>query len=96
MDSPATNAPEATNAANAATKTFTKSVKGFTYIRDYEEITVELDGATQKVIIGDKLAFPMSDMMQLKQAESITFTEREPKTVNNVKYRRFTLDSINF
>ena len=79
-----------------ATKTFTKSVKGFTYIKDYACITVELDNATHKVIIGDKLNFPMSDMMQLKQAESITFTEREPKTVNGVVYRRFSLDSINF
>ena len=89
-------ATPATNVANATPKSFTKSVKGFTYIKDYAAITVDLDDTTQKVIIGDKLAFPMSDMMQLKQAESITFTERDTKIVNGVVYRRFSLESINF
>jgi len=89
-------ATPATNVANATSKTFTKAVKGFTYIKDYAVITVDLDNSTQRIIIGDKLSFPMADMFMLKQAESITFTEREPKTVNNVEYRRFSLDSINF
>jgi hypothetical protein len=82
--------------ADATPKSFTKSVKGFTYIKDYACITVELDGSTQKVIIGDKQNFGMSDMFQLKSAESITFVEKDPKTVNGVEYRRFSLESINF
>ena len=82
-------------AANAATS-FTKQVKGFTYVKDYACITVELDGKAEKIIIGDKMNFPMSDMFQLKSAESVSFTEREPKTVNGTTYRRFSLDSINF
>lgn len=89
-------ASNANNKAANAAKTFTKSVKGFTYIKDYAAITVDLEDSTQKIIIGDKLSFPMSDMMQLKQAESITFTERDTKTVNGITYRRFALDSINF
>lgn len=84
------------NVADATNVTFTKSVKGFTYIKDYAAITVELDGKTEKVLIGDKQNFGMQDMFQLKSAESITFTEREPKTVNGIEYRRFSLDSINF
>ena len=90
------NAQQSAPAANAANSTFTKTVKGFTYIKDYAAITVELDGKTEKVLIGEKQNFPMQDMFQLKTAESITFSEREPKTVNGVEYRRFSLDSINF
>lgn len=75
---------------------FRVPVKGFTYMRDYAAITVNIDDSVQKVIIGSKTDFPMTEMFQLKQAESVELEEREPKEVNGVKYRNFRLLSINF
>ena len=75
---------------------FTVNVLGFTYIKDYAFITIKVDDKPEKVIIGLKSEFPMRDMFALKDADSITLVEKEPKTSNNVTYRRFKLESINF
>lgn len=85
-----------TKSTVVANATFTKPVKGFTYVRDYAAITVDFDGKSEKIIIGSKAQFPISDMFQLKQAETITIREIEPRTVNEITYRRFVLESINF
>lgn len=79
-----------------APKSFTISVKGFTYKKDYAFLTVNIESTLQSVLIGTKEQFPMSEMFQLKQAESVTLTERDPRTVNGVEYRNFRLESINF
>ena len=81
--------------ANATNATFTKPVKGFTYVRDFAAITIELYGKLERVIIGSKDQFPMRDMFELKQAESVTIMEIDPRTVNGQTYRRFVLQSIN-
>lgn len=77
-------------------KLFKVSVKGFTYLRDYAALTVSIDNTIQKVIIGTKSDFPMTEMFTLKQAGSVELEERESKEVNGVKYRNFRLLSINF
>ena len=84
-----------TTAADAAKK-FTVSVKGFTYIKDFAFLTVTVDGNTERVILGSKSDFPMSDLFQMKQADSVDLTQREDKVVNGVTYKQFRLESINF
>ena len=84
-----------TSAANAAKK-FTVTVKGFTYIKEFAFLTVTVDGNTERVILGNKQDFPMSDLFQMKQADSVDLSEREPKEVNGQTYRQFRLESINF
>ena len=83
------------NTANAV-NSFTVSVKGFTYKKDYAFLTVMVDNTLQSVLIGTKDQFPMTEMFQLKNAESVLLTERDPRTVNGVEYRNFRLESINF
>lgn len=86
-----------TTVANAPNvKKYNLSVKGFTYIKDWAFLTVNLDGETHRILIGTKQAFPMSEMFQLKQADSVDLTERDPRTVNGVEYRNFRLEGINF
>lgn len=87
--------PTTTTAADAAKK-FTVSVKGFTYIKEFAFLTVTIDGNTERVILGSKSDFPMSDLFQMKQADSVDLTQREDKIVNGVTYKQFRLESINF
>ena len=82
--------------SNVANAPINKAVKGFTYIKDYAFITVDMDGKIERVLLGTKSDFPMSDLFQLKQADSVTLIEREPRTVNGVEYKQFRLESINF
>ena len=83
------NAPVANAPVNA-------NVQGFTYIRDYAALTAKIGDKLERIIIGTKQDFPMSEMFMLKQAESITVLELAPKTVNGTEYKRFALQSINF
>jgi len=84
-----------TPAANAAKK-FTVSVKGFTYIKEFAFLTVVIDGNTERVILGAKSDFPMSDLFQMKQADSVDLSQRDDKEINGVTYKQFRLESINF
>ncbi len=86
----------ATQNATVANAPITVSVKGFTYVKDYAALTADINGKLERVIIGEKSAYPMSEMFMLKQAESITILELAPKTVNGTEYKRFALQSINF
>jgi hypothetical protein len=84
-----------TTVANAP-KNYSVAVKGFTYIKDWAFLTVSIENTIQRILIGTKSDFPMSEMFQLKQADSVELTERDPRTVNGVTYRNFRLESINF
>jgi len=83
------------NAADAAKK-FTVSVKGFTYIKEFAFLTVTIEGNTERVILGGKSDFPMSDLFQMKHAYSVDLSQRDDKVVNGVTYKQFRLESINF
>jgi hypothetical protein len=72
------------------------TVQGFTYIRDYAALTAKIQDKLERIIIGNKTEYPMSEMFLLKQADSITVLELAPKTVNGIEYKRFALQSINF
>jgi hypothetical protein len=85
-----------TPTAPVANAPFNVSVKGFTYIKDYAALTIDISNKIERVIIGEKSAYPMSEMFMLKQADSITVLELAPKTVNGIEYKRFALQSINF
>ena len=79
-----------------ATAPINVQVTGFTYIKDLAFVTFKKDDKINRIIIGNKSDFPMSELFMLKQAESITITPREPKTVNGVEYQNYRLESINF
>ena len=86
----------ANSTAPVANAPLTTNVVGFTYIKDYAALTAKINDKLERIIIGSKSEYPMSEMFMLKQAESITVLELAPKTVNGTEYKRFALQSINF
>ena len=84
------------NPTNVANAPINVSVQGFTYVKDYAALTVKIADKIERVIIGEKSQYPMSEMFMLKQADSVTIVELAPKSVNGIEYKRFALQSINF
>jgi hypothetical protein len=74
---------------------FSVAIKGFTYIKDYAFVTVNINDETQRVILGTKQEFPMADLFSLKQSTGVDLIEWDDKTVNGNTYKQFRLESIN-
>ena len=74
---------------------FSVAIKGFTYIKDYAFVTVNINEETQRVILGTKQEFPMADLFSLKHSTGVDLVEWDDKTVNGVTYKNFRLESIN-
>lgn len=77
---------------------YTISITGFTYIKEYALIKgkVTENGESVGVIIGDKISFGMSDMFQLKQSNGIVAKYTKDKVVNGATYKQFQLEEILF
>jgi hypothetical protein len=91
-----TNVPA--NAGLTIGQIYEIKVTGFTYIQDYAIIkgrAVKNDEPVQ-VIIGDKLAFDMRSMFQLKEASGIEAKYTKDTEVKGVTYKRFQLEQILF
>ena len=92
----------ATNATNVATlqigTSYTMSITGFTYIKEYALIKGKesTTGEAMSVIIGDKLSFGMRDMFELKNSNGIRAIYRKDTVSNGVTYKQFQLEEILF
>jgi len=95
-----TTTSNATTAANAASfelnKEYSFSVKGFTYIKEWAFLVIDTFLGNQRIIIGSKSDFPMTEMFAMKQAASVAVTYKGVKNINGVDYHQFRLDCIEF
>lgn len=90
-----------TNAADAAktfeaNKEYSFSVKGFTYIREWAFIVISTFNGDQRILIGSKSDFPMTEMFAMKQATSVSVTFVGTKNLNGIDYNRFQLNCVEF
>lgn len=89
----------ATNVATLQIGTsYTMSITGFTYIKEYALIKGKesTTGEVMSVIIGDKLSFGMRDMFELKNSNGIRAIYRKDTVSNGVTYKQFQLEEILF
>lgn len=87
--------------ANAALKigeSYTMSITGFTYVKEYALIKGKesTTGESMSVIIGDKLSFGMRDMFELKNSNGIRAIYRKDTVSNGITYKQFQLEEILF
>lgn len=79
-------------------ESYTMSITGFTYIKEYALIKGKesTTGEAMSVIIGDKLSFGMRDMFELKNSNGIRAIYRKDTVSNGVTYKQFQLEEILF
>lgn len=87
---------ELTVPATKAPVELTVSVKGFTFLKDYSAIVCSINGLNEKIILGTKKDFPISELMLLKDSPSVNIKQMPSKIVDGVTYKRFSLVCINF
>ena len=77
---------------------YTISVTGFTYIKEWAAIKGKetSTGEAVTVILGDKLSFGMRDMFELKSSNGIIAKYTKDKIINGVTYKQFQLEEILF
>lgn len=94
MDTTATTA----NAALKIGESYTMSITGFTYVKEYALIKGKesTTGESMSVIIGDKLSFGMRDMFELKNSNGIRAIYRKDTVSNGITYKQFQLEEILF
>ena len=77
-------------------KTYSFSVKGFTYIKEWAFLVLDTFLGSQRIIIGNKADFPMTEMFAMKQASSVSVTYKGTKNINGEDYHQFRLECIEF
>ncbi len=94
----ATTATTANAASLKIGESYTMSITGFTYIKEYALIKGKesTTGEAMSVIIGDKLSFGMRDMFELKNSNGIRAIYRKDTVSNGVTYKQFQLEEILF
>lgn len=77
---------------------YTISVTGFTYIKEWAAIKGKevSTGEAVTVILGDKLSFGMRDMFELKNSNGIIAKYSKDKVINGTTYKQFQLEEILF
>lgn len=93
------NSSTATNVASLTIgNSYTMSITGFTYIKEYALIKGKesTTGESMSVIIGDKLSFGMRDMFELKNSNGIRAIYKGDKVANGTSYKQFQLEEILF
>lgn len=76
-------------------ETYTFSIKGFTYIKEFAMLVFKnpRGNGNLKIIVGDKRDFPMSEMLLVKGNDAEIIYKGEV-TVNDKMYHRFNLECI--
>ena len=77
-------------------KEYSFSVKGFTYIKEFAFLVLDTFLGAQRIIIGSKSDFPMTEMFAMKQAASVSVTYKGVKNINGEDYHQFRLNCIEF